>query len=406
MKGNQLQKGKESLFKKDDRRRAGLVTSLVGLVANALLAIAKMAIGALSGTLAITADGFNNLTDSIGSLVSVLSFIISARPSDEGHPFGHARFEYIASSAISLLILFVGYQVFWEAIDKIQRPLLIQMTLLQAGVLVGSILVKIWMKFYYSHWAERLSSSVLKANAVDARNDVLVTTGILLSLALSSFLQIGLDGPISLVIALLIFRSGLSILTRNFDRLMGEEADPDLIQKIEEEMTASDAVLEIHNLKIHDYGPGQVYASCDIMVDADLSLLAAHEAADQIERRLEREGIAITIHVDPMVLDDPAVNEMRTLIRKVAEGSHQGCQVFDLQIVPQGETYKIDFGFAVPYSITDPDAQLHQELETVLQALYPDCQLAIRIERYSSNFLEVSRWGEARKGAEKEKKEA
>lgn len=392
------------------RKRRGLVTSVVGLIANSLLALSKILIGRLTGVLSISADGMNNLSDGIANLISIFSFVVAARPSDEGHPFGHARFEYIASSVISLLILFLGFQVFWEAIDKIIHPSLIEIMPLQIVVLLLSMGVKLWMGSFYRRRGKALNSSVLLATAQDSTNDVIMTFGILISLILSHFFQLPLDGPLSIAIAVLIFKAGLEILSQNYDRLMGEEADPALVKKIEDRILESPEVIEIHNLKIHDYGPGQSYVTCDIMVDARLSLLRAHGEADAIEKSLAKEGIAITIHIDPMIMDNPAITEARELVRRLVEGSHQGCHIFDLQITPgegsafderasedlsletiRREALTIAFGLAVAYSVKDSDAQLLAEMEAVLSAVFPNARLDIEIERTASPSVDITR---------------
>lgn len=394
----------------EGRKRQGLTTSLMGLLANTILAVSKIIIGNLTGVLSITADGMNNLSDGVANLISLSSFVVSARPSDEGHPFGHARFEYIASSLISLLILFLGIQVGREAVDKILHPDMGKIQAIQVAVLVFSMALKLWMQTFYSRRGKALNSSVLMATAQDSANDVLMTGGILLSLVLTHFFQVPLDGPISMVVALLIIKAGLDILSQNYDRLMGEEADPDLVKRIEDRILESSEVMEIHNLKIHDYGPGQSYVTCDIMVDARLSLLRAHAEADAIERSLAKEGIDITIHIDPMIMDNPAINEARDKVRRLVEGSHRGCQVFDLQITPgtgpdsdpegpdfnklgdlQTESLTISFGLAVPYSVKDTDDQLMAEMETILGVLYPQARLDMRIERTASPAVDVTR---------------
>lgn len=394
----------------ESRKRQGLTTSLVGLLANTILALSKIIIGNLTGVLSITADGMNNLSDGIANLISLSSFVISARPSDEGHPFGHARFEYIASSLISLLILFLGLQLIREAAEKILHPTMVEVRPVQIVVLVMSMALKFWMQSFYSRRGKALNSSVLMATAQDSANDVIMTGGILLSLILSHFFRLSLDGPIAIVIAILIAKAGLEILSQNYDRLMGEEADSELVKKIEDRILESPEVIEIHNLKIHDYGPGQSYVTCDIMVDARLSLLRAHGEADAIEKSLAREGIDITIHIDPMIVDNPAINEAREKVRKLVEGSHRGCHVYDLQIIPASgtgpdglptptsggedlhkEPLKISFGLAVAYSVKDEDDQLLEEMEAMIAVLYPHAEVDIQIERTASPSIDVTR---------------
>lgn len=394
----------------ESRKRQGLTTSLVGLLANTILALSKIIIGNLTGVLSITADGMNNLSDGIANLISLSSFVISARPSDEGHPFGHARFEYIASSLISLLILFLGFQLLREAAEKILHPTMVEVRPVQIVVLVMSMALKFWMQSFYSRRGKALNSSVLMATAQDSANDVIMTGGILLSLILSHFFRLSLDGPIAIVIAILIAKAGLEILSQNYDRLMGEEADSELVKKIEDRILESPEVIEIHNLKIHDYGPGQSYVTCDIMVDARLSLLRAHGEADAIEKSLAREGIDITIHIDPMIVDNPAINEAREKVRKLVEGSHRGCHVYDLQIIPASgtgpdglptptsggedlhkEPLKISFGLAVAYSVKDEDDQLLEEMEAMIAVLYPHAEVDIQIERTASPSIDVTR---------------
>lgn len=333
-----------------NRKKTGIQTSLIGLGGNLILAVSKIFTGLFLHSLSIFADGMNNLADSGSSCITLLSFFISARPSDQKHPFGHARFEYIASSVISVLIIYFGFSVFREALKRIQSPVILPMTWITGGVLVFSIAVKIAMAIFYRKRSQKLDSSVLEAAAADARSDVLLTSVILLTSILSPLLKIALDGPVSLLVGLVIVKAGAEILFSNFDRLMGKEPDPDFMEELKKEISAYPGVLGLHDLVVHDYGPGQQVVTCHVMVDGAGTLTETHDQMDRIERDLlKKRGILLTIHMDPVVLDDPSLLAMEGMIEKMVHEINPAYSLHDLQIRKTASLRRISFDLVIPW---------------------------------------------------------
>lgn len=376
--------GNDFFSKEKNRKKMGMKISLLGLLANLFLAGTKLLAGYLSHSLSIFADGMNNLADSGSSLITLFSFIISAKPSDQKHPFGHARFEYIASSVISVLIIYFGLSVFREAWIRIQKPAIPPLSWLSAGVLIFSIVMKLVMAIFYEKKGTAMNSSVLEASAADARSDVRLTSVIFISAFLSPLLHFSLDGPVSLLVGLVIVKEGGEILLSNFDRLIGKEADPNLVEEIKKEILAYPGVCGIHDLLIHDYGPNRKFVSCHVMVDGTGSLISVHDQMDRIERDLfDRMGIRLTIHMDPVLLDDPDLLAMEGMIKNMVCRAHPDYSIHDLQIRKTKDNRRISFDLVIPWKEGKRGEEGEKALKTIQKSLsetFPSFQLFINLD--------------------------
>lgn len=380
--------GRQSLSR-EERLAAGTRVSLFGIVANGFLAALKMLVGHLAGSLAIFADGLNNLFDTGSAILSLVSFRVSSRPSDAEHPFGHARFEYIASAMIGTAIIFAAYQLFMTSIDKIRHPQDLVFGGLQIASLVISMAVKLFMSFYYDQRAKALDSEVIAANAADARSDILGTGAILLALALSPLAPFSLDGPMSLAVSVLIFINGYQILRNNFDKLMGSSVDAETYKTMEGALSQYAGVLGVHDLILHDYGPGNIYLTASLIVDADQSVLASHDLLDQISHDLYKEyGVRAVLHMDPMIISDGKLNRMREEIGQKLDTLYPDFHVHDIQINDREGKHSIDFDLVLPWGFEGEEADLKAEVLAAVQALYPAYQVDLRMERENRPLAE------------------
>lgn len=282
------------------RRRCGVLAGGVGVALNLLLFAGKLCAGLLTGAISVTADAFNNLSDAAGSVATLAGFRLAGRRADEEHPFGHGRLEYVAGLAVSLLILLVGVELAQSSIGKIVRPEDTQITAASAAVLAVSVAVKLWMGQFYAAVSRRTGSAALKASALDARTDAAATSAVLAGLIVARVFQVHLDGWLGLAVAVFILVSGFQAAKDTLDPLLGRPASPQLVEDITRLVMEQEEVTGIHELVVHEYGPGHLFATIHAEVPAEMPLLTAHAAADRAERLLaEQLGVQAVIHIDP-----------------------------------------------------------------------------------------------------------
>ena len=361
------------------RKRYGLLAGAAGLCLNLLLFAVKLCTGLLTGAISVTADAFNNLSDAAGSAVTLVGFKLAAQRADERHPFGHGRIEYLAGLGVSLLILLVGVELDRGSIGKILRPERSELTALAVGLLVLSILVKLWMSWFYAALGRRADSPALAAAAADSRSDVLATAAVLAGLAASHLLHVELDGWLGLLVAALILRTGWSAARDTLDPLLGTPPDPDMVADIETLVLSAPELLGVHDLVIHDYGPGRRMMSVHAEVPADGSLAALHAVIDRIERELgERFQLEAVIHLDPVEIRDPRTQRLRVLAEALAKELDPSASIHDLRCADGGV---VEFDVVVPYEVALSDGEVRAVLEEKLRAHEPDCRPVIRVDR-------------------------
>ncbi len=361
------------------RKRYGLLAGSAGLGLNLLLFAVKLCAGVLTGAISVTADAFNNLSDAAGAAVTLVGFRLAAQRADERHPFGHGRMEYLAGLAVSMLILLVGVELAQNSIGKILSPEKAVLTPLAGALLLLSILVKLWMGWFNAALGKRISSPALSAAALDARTDVLATSAVLVGLVVSRFTGLDLDGWLGLLVAAFILRSGWSAARDTLDPLLGPPPSPDMVADIEQLILSDPHILGIHDLVVHDYGPGRRMMSVHAEVPADGSLRELHDVIDRAERELGRRfGLEAVIHLDPVETGDPRADRLRTLAQELARELDDAATVHDFRC---GEDGHVAFDVVVPYDVSLSDEQVRQALIEKLLAQEPDCRLAIGVDR-------------------------
>ena len=310
--------GWDSPYDPRTRERGGNAASIVGVFVNLVLFAGKFIAGVLSASIALQADAFNNLSDAGSSVISLLSFKLASRPADEEHPFGHARYEYLASMVVAVLILLLGYELIQSSIEKIISPGPIAFSWLSVGVLVASIGLKLFLYLFYKRVGKHIGSPVLEAASADSISDVLATSAVLLSTIISPLIKFQLDGYIGVAVAVFIIITAIKIIIQALNDLLGGPASSETVNRIVSEVHKHEGVLGIHDLIVHDYGPGKCFATMHVEVSAEDDILKSHDMIDNIERELQRDlGIQAVIHMDPIVTSDPRVNELHDFARGV-----------------------------------------------------------------------------------------
>ncbi len=350
------------------RTACGFLSGVVCLICNLLLFAGKLLVGTLSGSVSITADAINNLSDASSSVVTLVGFKIAGKPADAGHPYGHARVEYLSGLAVAALILLIGVELAKSSVDKILHPAPVEFSAAVVVVLVLSILVKLWMALFNRTLGRRIGSPALEATAADSRNDVISTAAVLVAAVVGALTKWNIDGYMGLLVALFIMWSGVGIARDTIDPLLGQQADPKLRQIIAKEIFQSDKVLGFHDLMVHDYGPGQRFATVHVEMDMREDPMVCHDIIDDIERDcMARHNIHLSIHYDPIVTDDEELNHMKALISELVQGIDQRLSIHDFRMV-RGPTHtNLIFDMIIPYEMQSRRLELKQRVDEAVR---------------------------------------
>lgn len=351
------------------RSSYGSLAGIVGIVCNLLLCLGKMLIGILSGSVAISADAINNLSDASSSIVTLVGFRLSQKPEDEDHPFGHARIEYLCGLVVAIMILFIGFQMARESVLKILHPTPVAVSPALVIVLLLSILGKLWMALFNTALSKKIDSASLLATAADCRNDTISTGAVLLSALVGHFSGWMLDGYIGLLVALFILWSGIGIAKDTVNLLLGGPADDEMKHTVRHEVLSyHEKILGIHDLVVHDYGPGQKFASIHVEVDRREDVMEIHDIIDNIERHiLEKHRIHLTIHYDPIVVDDEHTNRMKQRVLEKLQAQDPRLTLHDFRMVEGPLHTNLIFDVVLPFDLCGRETELQETLEAAIQ---------------------------------------
>ena len=347
------------------RSLIGRISGIVGIITNIILSAMKMAIGTISGSISITADGLNNLTDATSSVVTLIGFKLSELPPDEHHPFGHARFEYLSGLGVAAMILLIGFELLKSSIHKIMHPEMMEFSITVAVILVLSILMKLWLSAFNRKLAKDIDSSTIMATAVDSRNDVFATGAVLVAALLEYFIGKPIDGFMGLAVALFILYSGISLGVETISPLLGEAANPALCKDIEKLMKTCPMVLGIHDLMVHDYGPCQSFASLHVEMDKDQDPLVCHEMIDDLERKCYEElNVHLVIHYDPVIVGDKELDRMKEQTLAVIKAYDDRLRLHDFRMVPGNGHTNIIFDIPIPADLIGQEDNITKYVES------------------------------------------
>ena len=351
------------------RAAIGTLSGLVGIVCNLLLFAFKLLVGTLTGSVSITADAMNNLSDASGSIVTFIGFRVADMPADEHHPYGHARAEYLSGLGVAALILVIGIELVKTSVGKIFAPTPVEFTAVAAVVLVASIAVKFWMNLFNRGLAKRIDSTALMATAADSRNDCITTFAVLIAAIVETLTHIPVDGWIGLGVALFILYSGLNLARDTISPLLGENANPELREKIVDYIVSQPKVLGYHDLMVHDYGPGQRFASLHVEMDCREDPLDCHELIDDMEREcLRSHNVHLVIHYDPVVVDDPVLTALKQKVLCLLQAKDSRLSLHDFRMVPGKKHMNLVFDVALPRDMKEKGPELRSWVEDTLNA--------------------------------------
>ena len=365
------------------RAAYGTLSGIVGIIVNLLLFTGKFIAGTVSGSIAVSADAFNNLSDAGSSIVSLVSFRIAAKPADRDHPFGHARIEYIASMIVSFLILLVGYEIVSDSVKKIlSRESTLIFSVLTVIVLSASVLAKLWLALFNYRMGKKIGSDVMRATAVDSLSDTISTAAVLVSTLVFRFTGLDVDAWVGIAVALFIFWAGIRILLETKNSLLGEAPVKEVTDGISKIVSGYPAILGIHDMMIHSYGPGHTFASFHAEVDGADDVFESHDVIDEVERRIWEElSIVCTIHMDPINTDDSLTAELREETAELVREIDPKITVHDFRIVTGVTHTNLIFDVAVPFELKMTVSEIRDAVSQKIRQRHKNYYAVVTVDR-------------------------
>ena len=364
------------------RTAYGKLAGIVGIVCNLILFTAKIIIGTLSGSVSITADAFNNLSDASSSIINLLGFKLSEKPADAEHPYGHGRYEYLSALSVAVLIILIGFELLKTSFNKILNPVGVNFSWTLTIVLIFSIITKLWMAVFNNKLGKAIKSNALIATSQDSRNDVIATLAVLLAAIVSEFTKLELDGWIGMGVAIFILISGFGLIKSTIDPMLGSAPDKEFVKTIRDRIMNYEGVLGVHDLIIHDYGPCRQFASVHVEMAAEEDVLASHDVIDNIEFDfLNDMGLNMIVHYDPIVTKNELVSSMRYKIQEIVKSINPSLSIHDLRVVPGVTHTNLVFDCLADFDINMTDYELKCAISQAVKEQHPDYNCVITIDK-------------------------
>ena len=341
-------KDKDNIKNQEVRGKYAMLSSITGIVVNILLSVFKLIIGIFANSISIISDALNNVSDAGSSIVTMVGFKLSQKKVDADHPWGHGRMEYITGFFVDILILLVGFELLKSSVDKIIHPELPNINNITIILLVVAILAKLWLFVFYRKIAKTINSAAIKGTAYDSISDSISTLAVLVSAFVAKFAGISIDGYVSLLVSMFILFTGYKAIKEIIDLLLGQKPDPEFVKQIEEFAMKYETIEEIHDIMVHDYGPGRKIVSFHAEVPANSDICRAHDIIDQMEQDIfENFGCITTVHMDPIVVDDEEINQMRSFVEDVVKEINEEFSIHDFRMTDGGERVNLIFDLVI-----------------------------------------------------------
>lgn len=374
--------GKTADYSSDTRKKYGFLSGITGIILNLLLFTGKLIAGILSGAVSVVADALNNLSDAGSSIVNMVGFKIAMTPPDREHPFGHGRAEYVAGLIISFIITLMGVELAKSSVDKIIVPEAPDISVLTFVILFASVLVKLWMFFFNRKLGSEINSVSLKATASDSISDVTATVAVILGMAASVIFDVNIDGWAGLLVSVFIVVSGLKTAKESLSPLMGQMPEKELVEDIKSTVNSYEGIIGMHDLIVHNYGVGISFISFHAEVASSMPLSDAHTLVDGIETEFKKKfGCGVTIHIDPVDIDDEETTELFGAVKKVVKGIDEGLSIHDFRVVKNHAGNTLIFDLAVPYKFRLSDRQIREMTVGGINAIDKNAVAIVSIER-------------------------
>lgn len=363
------------------REAYGKLSSIVGIIINVILSLSKIGIGLIFGSMAVLADGINNLSDAASSIITLVGFKLASKPADTDHPYGHARIEYVSGLIVSFIILFLGMQLIISSFDKILHPDVVNYSFLMIITLIFSIVMKLWLYLFNRSIGKRIDSTTILATAADSFNDVLATSGVLITSLIAKYTTLQLDGYVGILVGLFVCYSGITLVRETMNPLLGEAPDPAFIREVEDKLLSYEVVKGFHDLVLHSYGPNRYFASVHIEVPADSNLLECHDMIDNIERDFSNQlGINLVIHLDPIITDDENSLAIKSVLIEVLKNIDPLLTFHDFRLVCGPTHTNILFDIALPVGFKIAPLELADRIDSEMKKIDPNYYTIITID--------------------------
>lgn len=363
------------------REAYGTLGSITGIIVNLILAVAKYFAGIVSGSISVTADAINNLSDAGSSIISLIGVKLSAKPADKDHPYGHGRVEYISALAVSFVVLLMGIELFKSSVDKIVNPVPVKFNIISLVILTVSILAKLWLGLFNKKLGEKINSAPMMAVMKDSFSDCLATGVALISIIVSAFSDISIDGYLGVIVAGFIFLAGFNILKETMADLLGKPADKEFTEEIEKKILSYDKIVGVHDMIVHDYGPGRKFASAHAEVSSQDDIMEIHDVIDLAERDILNEyGIVISIHTDPIVTDDERINSLKDMTNKIVKEISAEMSIHDFRVVDGPTHTNLIFDLIAPHKFHMSNEEIRKTIEDKLSKIDERYFVVITIE--------------------------
>lgn len=352
------------------RRKYINLGSIVGILSNIVLFAIKLTIGLLAGSVSIMADAFNNLTDIGSSVVTIIGFRLSIKPADKEHPFGHGRFEYMSAMLVAIIILLVGFELLKSSVEKIFNPTALKVEAYTIALLIISVIIKLWMFLFNKKMGKSINSSALIATAQDSINDSIATFAVLISIIICGYFGINIDPFMGVIVAIFILYSGVKTIKETLDPLLGMPPEKETIDAIAEMVLSNENFVGIHDLIVHNYGPGRSFASLHVEVPSDADIVACHEDIDACEKSIHNAlGIETVIHMDPIAVNDENTIKTRETIQKAIEDYNNKFSIHDFRMVNGEEQINLIFDIVVPNETGLKDSEIKEKIQEICKQI-------------------------------------
>ncbi|WP_297634817.1 cation diffusion facilitator family transporter [uncultured Clostridium sp.] len=381
---NTFVKDNTNIKDKKVRNNFGTLGGVVGIIVNLVLTAIKISVGVVTGSVAITADGVNNLSDAGSSIITIVGFKMSSKPADKEHPFGHGRIEYISALVVSFLVILVGLEFIKTSFDRILHPGKVTFEVIPFILLIVSILLKVWLAGFNKYIGNKIDSNALKAAAIDSLGDVFASSCVAISFLASKFTNFPIDGYVGVVVALIIVYSGYSLIKDTLNPLLGEAPDPELVSELEELLLSYPHITGIHDLIIHNYGPGRCMASVHAEIPSDIDIMEIHNIIDKAEREISQKlELYLVIHMDPICLETDEIKVAHSEVSKIIKYNPLIKSMHDFRVVGEGNVKNLIFDVVVDsknLSKIMNEKDLKSDITSSIKELHPEYNCIITID--------------------------
>ena len=374
-------KDKENVEDNNVRGKYAMLSSITGIIVNILLSVFKLIIGIIANSMSIISDALNNVSDAGSSIITMIGFKMSQKKVDSDHPWGHGRMEYITALFVDILIILVGFELLQSSVDKIIHPELPNISNITIILLIVAILAKLWLFLFYRKIAKKINSAAIKGTAYDSISDSISTLAVLISAIVARFAGISIDGYVSLLVSIFILITGIKAIKEIIDLLLGQKPDPEYVNAIEEFAKKYDTIEGIHDIMVHDYGPGRKIVSFHAEVPANSDICRAHDIIDQMEQDILQEfGCITTIHMDPIVVDNEEINKMKQDVEKIVKQINENYSIHDFRMTDGGERFNLIFDLVIPTDEKTDKDELIREIQRKLKEENEKYYAVIKVE--------------------------